>query len=210
VVLLRALCFVVLGRVSKGISDQLFSASSEFWNKWQPGQPIPGLPLHTLEIILGVSLAWLLLRCVDEFWLFPILRHADLVNGVLTQLYREWFKDTPGHRISFLARRTWGWNVRVRYRFSHGSSTRFHSHAHFPRGVALAGAAWENPSTFLADVLPQDVKTKDDFRQYMRTKLRLTERQADLLSGETCRVRWIVCYGIVDPAGDFRGVLSVD
>jgi hypothetical protein len=66
--------------------------------------------------------------------------------------------------------------------------------------------AWERPSKFVAVLVPQS----KDFRQFMQEDLRLSRRQTNALSAETLRVRWIVCYGIVDPGGDFRGVLCAD
>lgn len=91
------------------------------------------------------------------------MQHADMINAALEHLFVEWFGNTPGHRISFLAKRRLGFHLRIFFRYSHGTSTHFKSRAH---------------QTY-----------------------RLSRWQARALSNETAEIRWIVCYGIVDPDG---------
>jgi hypothetical protein len=203
-----ALCLLALGHLSKPISDQISSA--DFLNTWKPGTLPSSLSLPTIVILLKIAAIWLLLVGLDRFWLKPIMQHADMINAALEHLFVEWFGNTPGHRISFLAKRRLGFHLRVFFRYSHGTSTHFKSRAHFPRGVAVAGISWKYPSRFTAIEIPDFGHDVQAFRNYMRQTYRLSRWQARALSNETAEIRWIVCYGIVDPDGNFRGVLSID
>jgi len=200
---------LLLGFVSKPISDQIFTPG--FFSQWREGkQTITSLAPPTPWILAGLAFAWIGMFLLNEYWLEPRLRHADLVNGALGHLYREWFGHNSGHRISFLAKRRLGFHLRVFFRFSHGNSTHFQSRAHFPIGKAVAGMAWKYPSRFWALQIPATVHGPQPFRDFMRTEYKLSPRQTNLLSDETTEVRWIICYGIVDPRAEFCGVLCVD
>lgn len=133
-----------------------------------------------------------------------------MVNAALEHLFIEWFGNTSGHRISFLKKRQFGFHLRVFFRYSHGNSTHFKSRAHFPRGVAVAGSSWKYPSRFAGIEIPDFGQDVQKFRDFMRQTYKLSWCQTRALSRETAEIRWIVCYGIVDPHGNFRGVLSVD
>lgn len=200
---------MALGGFAKPLLGQVFSI--DFWKSWQPGEPFPGLGWPALGILASLGVGWCILYGIDRLWLTPLLKHADVANGALEHLYKSWFGSEAGHRVSFLAKRAGGWNIRVFFRYSFGTGIRFRSRAHFPKGVALAGKAWRYPGKFFGLKIPP--KLHDDaqaFREYMCKTYGLTRWQANLLSDETARTRWIVCYGIADPAGEFRGVLSVD
>jgi hypothetical protein len=98
----------------------------------------------------------------------------------------------------------------VFYRYCHGTSTQFTSRAYFSKGTAIAGTAWRYPSQWWAIKIPDFNHDVEQFRLHMQRELKLTARQANLLSKESADIRWIVCFGIVDPSGNFRGVLSID
>jgi hypothetical protein len=206
VIAVAALFLVAIGHISKPVTDQVLSA--DYWKNWKPAIP-SSLASPTWKLLVLFIAGWTICLLIDHLWLKPLVRHAEVVNTALQHLYRQWFGEEPGHRISFLAKRRFGRELRVLFRYSHGTSTKFKSKAHFPRGVAVAGISWKYPNRLVAVQIPPTAQTPATFRDFMCNTYLLTRRQADCLSDDTANTKWIMCYGIA-PDGEFCGVLSID
>ena len=139
---------------------------------------------------------------------------ADVICGLFNAINRAVFDDDHHSRFTlFLPSRSQPNRIVPWCRFYKGCADPFIeasvSKASYLRGEGYTGKAWEDPGTFIASLFP-GFSSRDEFKQYYVSRLRMPANVVDDISDYMVGVRTIMTQGFIDCYGRITGVLSID
>jgi len=132
------------------------------------------------------------------------------VREILRLFTIEMFGKNSSYRSTVLVPDAKNHHLYPAHRYQYGNLPgKWSSQARFPRGSAIAGFAWDEPTTLIKrDLGP--FSSERQFRDYYVNELRMPSELISTLSPHTRKIRSIFCSGLVNHRDEFIGVLSID